>query len=563
MNNSRTTSRIAKKFAAGLGVVVLASSVAIPAGGAKTAPSAAAKNNLTIMIGEPDGGWCNQDSPGVDQVAAKGAVLETLTILNDRNKIVPYLAEKVTASADKKVWTVVLRQGIKFHDGEELTSATIEMNMLANTGLIQAVTGGKGQPGSLPAIAWLDIMGTSNKASVAAISAAWAKFFKKVDKYTVQFTLAVPNPNFNYNLWNEGRTTISSTQMLLNPNCGTTVVSGTGPFKVKSKGIDKNTTVLEANPNYWRSTATNKLPKAQQVTFSVVGDAAQRVNALQKGQADIATFGATAGVQINKLKTLKSTITLAQGPQNVSWNFHLNTVALPFKSKNAREAFAYAFDSATFVKVMTQGNAKAATALASSAHPYFQPNQTLKFDIKKAKAAAAAYKTETGKALDVVMPITTTAESLKQAQLICKMMKAAGITCSIMSPVTSSQYILRGFGLQQQMSVFNVVAGTSAAFTNLFAIPTDLELSGFRLTNPPLAACFNKAREIDTRAAYKPCVTELQKNNYWVPGWVESGYVAWNKKVTGVGATPLLAGGKRPLVGPTGFDFASVTKPAN
>jgi hypothetical protein len=132
-----------------------------------------------------------------------------------------------------------------------------------------------------------------------------------------------------------------------------------------------------------------------------------------------------------------------------------------------------------------------------------------------------------------------------------------------MAPVTSSQYILRGFGLQQQLSVFNVAAGTYAAFTNLFATATNLELSGFRLTNPALAACFTKAREVDTRAAYKPCVTELQKNSYWVPQYVEGGYVAWNNKVTGIGATPLLAGGRRPLVGPTGFDFASVTKPAN
>jgi len=562
MNNSRTTSRIAKKFAAGLGVVVLASSVAIPAGGAKTAPSAVAKNNLVIMIGEPDADWCNQGSPGVDQVAAKNAVLETLTILNDQNKIVPYLAEKVTSSADKKVWTVVLRKGIKFHDGEELTSDTVQMNILANNGLIQSVTGGKGPKPSLPAIAWLDYMGVNDKSGAAAIGAAWAKFFKKVDKYTVQFTLPVSNPSFSYNLWAEGRSTIASTQMLLNPACGTTVVSGTGPFKVKSKGIDKNTTVLEANPNYWRSTATNKLPKAQQVTFSVVGDAAQRVNALQRGQADIATFGATAGVQLNKLKTLKSTITLAEGSKNVSWNFHLNTVTLPFKSKNAREAFAQAFDSATFVKVMTQGNGLAADGIASKSHPYYQPNQSLKFNIAKAKASAAAYKTETGKALEVVMPINTTTESLKSAQLVCKMMKAAGITCSVMPPVPSSDYILRGFALRQQLSVFNVVAGTSASFTNLFSTATDLELSGFRLSNPALAACFTKAREVDTRAAYKPCVTELQKNSYWVPQYVEGGFVAWNNKVTGVGATPLLAGGRRPLVGPTGFDFASVTKPA-
>lgn len=329
MNNSRTTSRFAKRFATGLGVVVLASSVAIPAGGAKQAPSAAEKNNLTIMIGEPDADWCNQGSPGVDQVAAKNAVLETLTILNDQNKVVPYLAKTVTASADKKVWTVVLREGIKFHDGEELTSATIETNVLANNGLIQAFTGGKGPAASLPAIAWLDYMGVNKNSGTAAIVGAWGKFFKKVDKYTVQFTLPVSNPSFSYNLWAEGRSTIASTKMLLDPKCGTTVVSGTGPFMVQSKGIDKNTTVLVANPNYWRSTATNKLPKAQQVTFSVVGDAAQRVNALQKGQADIATFGATAGVQINKLKTLKSSITLAAGPKNVSWNFHLNTVALP------------------------------------------------------------------------------------------------------------------------------------------------------------------------------------------------------------------------------------------
>ena len=55
------------------------------------------------------------------------------------------------------------------------------------------------------------------------------------------------------------------------------------------------------------------------------------------------------------------------------------------------------------------------------------------------------------------------------------------------------------------------------------------------------------------------------KENYtpWNVGldMKQLGYVAWNNKVTGVGSTPLLAGGKRPLVGPTGFDFASVTKP--
>lgn len=567
MNNSRTISRFAKRLATGLGVVILASSVAIPAGGAKQVPSAATKNNLTIMIGEPNAGWCNQDSPGIDQVAAKNAVLETLTIKNDKDKIVPYLAKEISGSADKTTWTVKLREGIFFTDNEELTSDTMQMNFLALNGMIQAVTKqlyGKamGQAGSLPAIAWLDQMGVNKNSGAAAIGAAWAKFFKKVDKYTFVITLAKPDPNWPYRLWAEGRTTIMSTKALLDPNCGTTVVVGTGPFKVKSKGIDQNTTVLEANPKYWRSTATNPLPKAQEVTFKTVGDAAQRVNALRSGQADIATFGSTSGVQLNLLKTLKSKITLVAGKQEVTWNAHLNTTALPFKSKNAREAFAYAFDGETYVKVMTKGNAIAAHSIAPSVHPYFVPNQSLKFNLAKAKASAAAYKTETGKDLEIVIPITTTVESLKGAQLMCKFMAAAGISCTTMSPVTSSQYILRGFGLQQQMSVFNVAAGTSASFTNLFSTPTDLELSGFRFTNPTLAACFDTARQTDTAAAYKPCVAELQANSFWVPMYTESGYIAYRNEVKGIGATPLLGGGMRPIVGPTGFDFASATKPA-
>jgi oligopeptide transport system substrate-binding protein len=567
MNNSRTTSRLAKRFATGLGVVVLASSVAIPAGGAKQVPSAAAKNNLTIMIQEPNAGWCNQDSPGVDQVAAKNAVLETLTMKNDKDKIVPYLAEAFSANADKTQWTFKLRSGILFTDGEELSSDTVQMNLLANNGMIQSVTKqlyGKamGQAGSLPAIAWLDQMGVNSKSGAAAIGAAWAKYFKKIDKYNFVITLAKPDPNFPYKFWSEGRPTIMSTKALLDPNCGTTVVVGTGPFKVKSKGVDQNTTVLEANTNYWRSTKANPLPKAQEVTFKVVGDAAQRVNALRSGQADIATFGSTAGVQLNLIKTLKSKITLVAGKQEVTWNAHLNTTALPFKSKNAREALGYAFDGETFVKVMTKGNAIAAKSIAPSMHPYFVPNQTKTFDLAKAKASVIAYKAETGKDLEVVMPITTTTDSLKQAQLVCKFVEAAGAKCSIMSPVTSSQYILRGFGLQQQLSVFNVAAGTSASFTNLFSTATDLELSGFRLTNPTLAACFDTARQTDTKAAYKPCVTELQSNSYWIPMYTESGFLAYRNEIKGIGATTLLGGGLRPIIGPSGFDFASAVKPA-
>jgi ABC-type transport system substrate-binding protein len=551
MINGKAKSRFAKHFAIGLGVALAASTIAVPVSGAK-APSASAKNDLTIMIGEPNGGWCNQDSPGVDQIAAKNSVFETLTIMNKDNKIVPYLAKSVVGSNDSKTWTITLREGIMFHDGEELTAATVQMNVMANLGIIRPFTG-KGQPASLPAIGWQFIMPTASPAQ-------WAANVKVISKYVVELNLAVKRPNFPFFLWNVGRNGITSTKTLQDTNCGNTMGAGTGPFMISSKGVDQYTTVLKANPNYWRSTAANKLPKASTVTFKVVGDAAQRVNALRKGQADIASFGATSGQQINLLRTLKSKITLAEGPRDTTWSIHLNATSLPFANKDAREAFAQAFDTDSFTKLMTKGNGSPAYQLAVKEHPYYQTQGALKFNLAKAKASVAKYTATTGKSLDVVIPINTTAESLKSAQAVCKMMEAAGMKCSIMSPVTSQQYILRGFGLQQQMSWFNVVAGRSADFANLFSTNTNLELSGFRKVNPGLAKCFADAAEVDTRKAYSTCVLELQSQSYWIPGYVEGGFLAWTNTTKGIGTTPLPGGGVRPVISPSGIDIASVTK---
>lgn len=552
MINGKHKSRFAKQFAIGLGVALAVSTIAVPVSGAKQAPKAAAKNDLTIMIGEPNGGWCNQDSPGVDQIAAKNSVFETLTILNKDNKIVPYLAKSVVGSNESKTWTITLREGIMFHDGEELTAATVQMNLMANLGIIRPFTG-KGQAGSLPAIAWQEIMPTMSPAQ-------WASNVKIISKYVLQLNLAVKRPNFPYTLWNVGRPTIASTKTLQDPNCGNTMGAGTGPFMISSKGVDQFTTVLKANPKYWRSTPANKLPKASTVTFKVVGDAAQRVNALRKGQADIASFGATSGQQLNLLKTLKSKITLVEGPRETTWNMHLNATRLPFANKDAREAFAYAFDTNSYTKLMTKGNGSPAYQLAVKEHPYYQTRGALKFNLAKAKASVAKYTAATGKSLDVVVPISTTTESLKGAQAICKMLKAAGMNCSISPPVTSQQYILRGFGLQQQMSFFNVVAGRSADFANLFSTKTNLELSGFRFVNPGLAKCFADAAEVDTRKAYAKCVLELQSQSYWIPGYVEGGFLAWTKTTKGIGTTPLPGGGVRPIISGSGFDIASVTK---
>ena len=178
----------------------------------------------------------------------------------------------------------------------------------------------------------------------------------------------------------------------------------------------------------------------------------------------------------------------------------------------------------------------------------------------KAKEYAAQYKTETGQALSIVLQPNTTTESSKANQAICNMLGAAGITCTLAPPLTSTQVILAGFGLVNQASWFNVNSGSYANFGSLFVTNTNLELSGFGFTDPTLTKCFEDATAVDTAAAYAPCSTKVMTEAYQVPIYLEGGFLAWNNKVSGIGSTPLPGGALRPIISGSGFDIASATK---
>ena len=554
MNQTSTKSGLFRKISIGLGLALAVSTVGVSASSAKSVPSAKKAINLVVMIGEKDAGWCSQDSPGGGQIGAANAVLETLTVMNKKGEMVPYLAKAFSHSADYKSWTVALREGIKYTDGEVFDAKNVQTNIAALLGIMPAFYGA-GPAGSLPAVAWQGAMAVKTPA-------AWATKVKILDPYTIQFNLDNPRPNFMYNLWTAGRVRLMSTASLKSKDCGTTNVVGTGPFMVKSKGIDQFTTELVKNPNYWRKDKAGKqLPYADTLTFKAVLDGGQRVNALAKGQADISIFGATSGQQINRMKKMKN-VKLYEGARVTNWTIHFNTTAAPFNSQTAREAVAYAIDRASYAKVLCGGNCEAAVSIAPKGHPLYFPGM-ITYNLAKAKEKVAAYKTETGKDLDISVPISDTAESTAEATMYCTMMKAAGAGCSLMAPVTSTAYILRGFGLKQQTTEFNTLSGTYAEFGLLFLTDTNLELSGFRFTNPALAACFKNAQMVALKgdpAPYKPCMEELQGKTIWTGVYTEGLFFATGTGVTGITDTVLPEGGTRDAVQPGFGDWAMISK---
>jgi hypothetical protein len=126
-----------------------------------------------------------------------------------------------------------------------------------------------------------------------------------------------------------------------------------------------------------------------------------------------------------------------------------------------------------------------------------------------------------------------------------------------MPPVTATAYILRGFALQQQVSNFNVVFGYSSSFADLFSRKTNLELSGFRFTNPGLAACFQTAVETNSRAKYQECVGVLHGDAYWIPAFNEGAFLGSREGlVFSEGLLPS-NGKRRPI--DARFDFSTIT----
>lgn len=432
-----------------------------------------------------------------------------------------------------------------FHDGEELTAQTLYLNFLEWTGALAPARA------SLPAIAFQDIMPIRSASDIP-------KHLTIVSKYELKITLSKARSNMLFLLYNYNRSRVSSSKMLQSPNCGLNggINVGTGPWVVKSKGEFE--TVLEANPNYWRKDkAGKKLPYAKTATIKVVLDAAQRLNAVKRGQADIVTMQPSAGTQLNAAKKDRN-LNVIQGPRDITTTIHFNTTRAPFNNKLAREAVAYAIDRNAYVKVQLKGDGSVADAFAPKGNPLYV-KQSSNYNLKLAKEKAAAYKAATGRDIEFVFPIADTTESAKIGQQMCNFMAKANIKCTLGQPLTPTQNILRSFGLINQITFFSAGQGPYPDFLLLFLKNTGLEMSGFRFTNPSLAASFETAQAANSRAGLRAAAKTVNDEVYWTGVTNEGIQIVTTKKISGISSTPLPRGGARLMFNPS-FDFASITK---
>ncbi len=321
-------------------------------------------------------------------------MMETLVEMDEDGQYVMHLAESIE-QIDDVTYYVHLRQGVKFHNGEEMKAS--------------------------------DVVFTYQRACASAKAAANMadldpEGIVEIDEYTVQFKTKKPVATF-YNILTRNNGMIVNKKAVeeASEDVGRSCV-GTGPYMF----VDWQTGVqitMKAFDDYWGEKA--KIPN---VVYKFVDDANSRVVMLEAGEADMIYSVPTTGVDV---LAGNSDVKVVEQPSNsVRW-FFMNTNVEPTNDINVRKAIAYALDTEILTYAVFGDHAIAATSfLAPNIMGHTEDLETYAYNVEKAKECLAAAGYSAG---DLTIKLTMWSQTVQNsmAEIILAQLGEIGINVEI------------------------------------------------------------------------------------------------------------------------------------
>lgn len=293
-------------------------------------------------------------------------VWESLTYPGEDLEPVMQLATKITPDDTNQVWTVILRDGVKFHDDSSLNAEAV----------VKSVMRLKDDPK-------LDGYGTF--LTLDKVEA--------VDDKTVKFTFNRPEPAFAARVAGKGCPVFSPKSF--DEEGKVTHPYGTGPFKFEEY-IKDEALIVTRNDNYWGEKA-----KLEKVTFKTISDPSTRLAALTAGEIDaIVDVGGILPEQASTIKEDKNLVLLTQ-PVTTSHYIIFNNKKEPFKDKNLRKAVSLSLDRKQLVDKVMSGYGEPADTIYTPLAEKWTEKGLWKTD--KAKAKELAAKVEKPQKVDLVV----------------------------------------------------------------------------------------------------------------------------------------------------------------
>jgi len=316
-------------------------------------------------------------------------------------RLVPGLAESVT-TADNRVFTLKLREGVNFTDGTPLDADAFIWNV---------------EHHQRPEIA------SQSYGAARRIAAV-----EKIDDLTVELTSTSLNAAFpqifahrlawmmSPTAYQDGQDPETGLNDRINSN---PVGVGAGPFKFESWELD-NRAVLVRNPEYFREGC----PYLDKVVFMPIIDPIQRYNAFRARALDVAYDRDPMNLQDAKQRGINT----ATRFDNHGGYWMLNGSKEPFNVRACRVAAAHAIDYDTLNDIVYDGTRAFERSLMARGSPWHDPGALLPgYDLDAAAAALEECEAELGGILRFETLCTTSHLNVLITTTLVAMWDAVGI----------------------------------------------------------------------------------------------------------------------------------------
>ncbi len=387
-------------FLLSIALVAAGCAAAPPRGDVITVAVLSSPNSLDPRIGS------DETSQRVHQL-----VFDYLLALDDKLRVIGGLASH-WEQPNPVTYLVHLRQGVRFHDGHELTADDVVHTF-----------------GSFIDPAFV----SPRKGAYRMLDRVDA-----VDPYTVRFTLKEPFGSFPIQLVMPVVPKGAGAELRDRP-------IGTGPYRLVSFAGDDHVT-LEAFPGYFRGTPANA-----GVVLKVVPDEIMRALELRKGSVDMVVNDLSPDV-VHQLAAEKA-VTIAEAPGIDYAYVGVNMRDPILKDRRVRHALGYAIDRQAIVDHLRRGLARPAVGILSPASWAFE-EAVFQFTHDPAKAQAlldeAGYRDPDGDGpeprLRLSMKVSTNEFIRLQAAVIQQDLKRVGIDLDVRSYEFATLYadVLKG-----------------------------------------------------------------------------------------------------------------------
>jgi peptide/nickel transport system substrate-binding protein len=463
---------------------------------------------------ESAGGWCLPES----QLAISGnlvrrALYDTLIMIDENQVAKPFLAKSIEPNADFTTWTIVVRDGVTFHDGSKLDATVVKNNLDAYRGTY---------PTRKPR---LTVFTLKNIDTVTVTGPMTVEVKTKTPWVNMPFSLQI--------MGIMGQSQLDDTE-----TCASKMV-GTGPFKLSEWAVDQKL-VAQRNADYWQIAPDGKpYPYADAIEFRPIVQTVQRINALESGEIDAMMTPSPSDIA-GTLTDLRNSgdinMLVSEDHAEVSY-LMLNSGQAPFNDPNVRKAMAMGIDREEVNELAADGFPTIADQPFPPGDPgYVDDAGFPEYDPDAAKALIDNYVAAGGSAA-VGLTVQSDPVNLLRAEVIQNQLSKIGMDVTL-ATVDQTTLVNQAIAGEYQAMSWRGQPGGEPDFHYIWWYGVDNPINFARIKDPAIDMALDAGRvEPDAdkrRAIYEQIATQFGKEvwNVWLS------YVPWavalNKNVHGV-----------------------------